>query len=69
LYHSVEDCIQRGLAVFEGGAGGEHKLHRGFDPSPTHSAHKFLHPALDRAIRDYLMQERSIRLADMAEND
>jgi predicted N-acyltransferase len=64
LYHSVEDSIQRGLATFEGGAGGEHKLHRGFEPSPTHSAHKFLHPALDRAIRDYLQQARHERTED-----
>ena len=26
LYHSVEECIRRGVQVFEGGAGGEHKM-------------------------------------------
>ena len=25
LYHSIDECIRRGLSVFEGGAGGEHK--------------------------------------------
>ena len=25
LYHSIDECIRRGLQQFEGGAGGEHK--------------------------------------------
>jgi predicted N-acyltransferase len=57
LYHSIDDCIRRGLQVFEGGAGGEHKLTRGFDPTETYSAHAFLDPRLDRAIRDHLVRE------------
>lgn len=54
LYHSIDDCIQRGIQVFEGGAGGEHKVFRGFDVSPTWSAHAFLDPRLDQVIRDHL---------------
>jgi predicted N-acyltransferase len=61
LYHSIEECIRRGTRVFEGGAGGEHKLARGFEPAFTHSAHRSLDPRLDRAIRDYLAQERDAR--------
>ncbi|RYE78936.1 MAG: GNAT family N-acetyltransferase, partial [Myxococcales bacterium] len=38
-YHSIEQCIERGYQVFEPGAGGEHKLPRGFDPTLTVSAH------------------------------
>jgi predicted N-acyltransferase len=57
LYHSVDECIRRGLQVFEGGAGGEHKLARGFEPAETWSAHLFLDPRLDAAVRRHLAQE------------
>lgn len=56
-YHSLEECIGRGIRRFEGGAGGEHKLSRGFTPSVTHSAHWILHPGLDRAVRDFVARE------------
>lgn len=61
LYHSVEECIRRGLAAFEGGAGGEHKLSRGFEPAETWSAHAFLDPRLDRPIRRHLEAELAER--------
>jgi predicted N-acyltransferase len=59
LYHSIEEAIRRGLSRFEPGAGGEHKLVRGFEPTLTYSAHWFFHPALDRAVREFLAQERA----------
>jgi len=65
LYHSIEDCIGRGLSVFEGGAGGEHKLHRGFDLAATYSAHSFMDPRLDDAIREYLVVETRAREAEL----
>ncbi|MEM1248334.1 MAG: GNAT family N-acetyltransferase [Acidobacteriota bacterium] len=55
LYHSIDECIERGLDVFEGGAGGEHKMMRGFEPSLVHSSHWFaqrqIHELLDDALR------------------
>jgi predicted N-acyltransferase len=60
-YHSIADCIARGLEVFEGGAGGEHKLSRGFLPSLTYSAHAFLDPRLDRGLREHLKAETPAR--------
>ena len=57
LYHSVDECIRRGLDAFEGGAGGEHKLSRGFEPALTRSAHLFLDPRLDRPVRRHLALE------------
>jgi predicted N-acyltransferase len=59
LYHPVEDAIARGLARFEPGAGGEHKLTRGFEPRVTYSAHQLFHPGLDRAVRGFLATERA----------
>jgi predicted N-acyltransferase len=61
LYHSIEECIRRGTQVFEGGAGGEHKLARGFEPAFTHSAHRALDPRLDHALRAHLARERDER--------
>jgi predicted N-acyltransferase len=63
-YHSIEESIERGLRVFEPGAGGEHKLVRGFDPTLTYSAHWIEHDGLDRAVRGFLQREvRSMREA------
>jgi predicted N-acyltransferase len=59
FYHSIEACIARGVSRFEPGAGGEHKLVRGFEPSITHSAHHLEHPGLDRAVREFLDRERA----------
>lgn len=66
LHHSIDDCIARGLAVFEGGAGGEHKLHRGFDMAATHSAHWFVQSEIHRQIGDFLDTERRGRADELA---
>jgi predicted N-acyltransferase len=61
LYHSIEECIRRGVAVFEGGAGGEHKLARGFEPVETYTAHLLADARLDAAVRRHLAAEREQR--------
>jgi predicted N-acyltransferase len=61
LYHSIEECIRRGTQVFEGGAGGEHKLARGFEPAETFTAHLLADPRLDAAVRRHLDLERARR--------
>ncbi|HUJ28276.1 MAG TPA: GNAT family N-acetyltransferase [Myxococcales bacterium] len=65
-YHSIADCIARGLRVFEGGAGGEHKLARGFLPSLTWSAHAFADARMDRAVRSHLQAETAARSESVA---
>ena len=57
LYHSIDDCIQKGRKVFEPGAGGEHKIARGFEPTAIHSVHRIFDARLDRAIRDFVRRE------------
>ena len=69
FYHSIEECIRRGLTRFEPGAGGEHKLVRGFEPTITHSAHHLAHPGLDRAVRDFLVRERAAHQDTAAETE
>jgi predicted N-acyltransferase len=59
FYFGIEECIRRGLSKFEPGAGGEHKLMRGFEPTITYSAHYLRHRELDRAVRDFLRRERA----------
>jgi predicted N-acyltransferase len=56
-YHAIDEAIARGLSVFEPGAGGEHKLARGFDPTRTFSAHWIDERRLDAAVRAFLARE------------
>jgi predicted N-acyltransferase len=51
LYHSIDACIGSGRRVFEPGAGGEHKVSRGFEPTLIHSLHRVFEPQLEGAIR------------------
>jgi hypothetical protein len=58
-YHQgIEYCIERGIARFEPGTQGEHKIVRGFEPTPTHSAHYIADPRFREAIADFLQRER-----------
>ena len=56
-YQALEFCIERRIALFEGGAQGEHKHARGFTPEVTRSFHWLAHPAFNRAIDEYLSRE------------
>ncbi len=67
LYHSIDECIRRGIEVFEGGAGGEHKLMRGFEPVETYSAHAFLDPRLETPLRQYIADETEARQRALAD--
>lgn len=56
-YQAIEYCIAKNIKIFEGGAGGEHKLARGFVPVTTRSAHWLAHPQFAQAVASYLEQE------------
>lgn len=57
-YHQgIEFCIEQGIARFEPGTQGEHKVSRGFEPTLTWSAHSITDPQFREAIRDYLRRE------------
>lgn len=64
-YASVERAIALGLEAFEPGAGGEHKVVRGFDPTITRSAHAFANPRFGAAIADFLDRERAAIRAEV----
>jgi uncharacterized protein len=57
-YQAIEFCLERGIASFEGGAQGLHKLARGLTPLATHSAHAIAEPAFAAAIADFCARER-----------
>jgi predicted N-acyltransferase len=57
-YSAIEFAIERGLARVEAGAQGEHKIARGYLPTPVYSAHLIADPALREPVRRYLDQER-----------
>jgi uncharacterized protein len=57
-YQAIDAAISRGLARVEAGAQGEHKLARGYLPTPTRSAHYVAHPGLRRAVAAFLDAER-----------
>ncbi len=57
-YRAIEHAIALGLARVEAGAGGEHKIARGYEPVTTRSAHWIRDARLRRAIADYLARER-----------
>lgn len=56
-YQPIEYCIRQGLARFEAGAQGEHKLSRGLLPATTYSAHWLKDPRFRHAVADFLHAE------------
>ncbi len=62
-YQGIEYAIAHGLALFEPGAQGEHKISRGFMPSYTWSAHWIDHPQFRTAIQAYLQHEHELMVA------
>jgi uncharacterized protein len=58
-YQGIEYCIEQGLAHFEPGTQGEHKVPRGFEPTETWSAHWIADARFERAIDRYLDEERA----------
>ena len=65
-YQAIEQAIARGLKRVEAGAQGEHKIARGYLPSPVYSAHYIADPALREPVARYLEQERAAVQSDMA---
>jgi hypothetical protein len=65
-YQAIELAIELGLARVEAGAQGEHKLARGYEPTPTYSAHWIAHEGLRSAVARYLAAE-SPAIMDEAE--
>ena len=59
LYRGIDFAIREGLALFEAGAQGQHKISRGFSPVVTHSAHFIRDPRFAAAIQAFVADEAS----------
>jgi predicted N-acyltransferase len=58
-YEGIRHCVERGLDVFEPGAGGEHKRARGFVPTLTRSVHWLADARMRSALGPWLERERA----------
>ena len=65
-YRAIDFAIARGLSRVEAGAQGQHKIARGYLPSPVYSAHFIADPALRRPVAEYLDHERPAVEAEIA---
>ncbi len=66
-YQPIEWCIQHGIARFEGGAQGEHKMARALMPTPTASSHWLAHPGFAEAVQQFLARENGAVQAYLAD--
>jgi predicted N-acyltransferase len=66
-YRAIDFAIARGLRRVEAGAQGQHKIQRGYLPSPTYSAHWIRDPGFKRAVSDFLARERRAVTHEMGE--
>lgn len=66
-YQAIDFAIARGLSRVEAGAQGQHKIARGYLPSPVYSAHFIADPALREPVARYLEHERPAVEAEMRE--
>lgn len=57
FYQGISYCLREGLQRFEPGAGGEHKIARGFTPTVVHSAHWIADPKMHTLIGRHLAQQ------------
>jgi predicted N-acyltransferase len=58
-YQAIEWAIDHGLARVEAGAQGQHKIARGYLPTPVRSAHYIADPGLRHAIERFVAQEKA----------
>jgi predicted N-acyltransferase len=58
-YRAIDFAIERGLERVEAGAGGRHKIARGYLPAATYSAHWIGEPRFRDAVARFLKAERS----------
>lgn len=56
-YQGIEFCIENKLSTFDAGAQGEHKIQRGFTPTPIWSNHWIKDRQFADAINDFIVRE------------
>jgi predicted N-acyltransferase len=66
-YRAIDFAIGHGLKRVEAGAQGQHKIQRGYLPSPTYSAHWIRDPGFARAVADFCAREQRAIESEMEE--
>ena len=66
-YQAIEFAIRHGLKRVEAGAQGLHKLHRGYAPVWTYSAHYIPNPSFRAAVARFLAGESRAQEGEMAQ--
>ncbi|GAB3682898.1 GNAT family N-acetyltransferase [Salinisphaera aquimarina] len=66
-YAGIDYCIEHGLACFDAGAQGEHKIRRGFEPEATWSNHVIVDPRLAGAVENFCQREAEMMESFQAE--
>ena len=64
-YRAIDFAIAHGLKRVEAGAQGQHKIQRGYLPTPTYSAHWIRDPGFARAVADFVTRERTVLESEM----
>jgi predicted N-acyltransferase len=65
-YQAIDYAIRNKLARVEAGAQGEHKIQRGYLPTPTWSAHWIADSGFAAAVKDFLRRERAAMEQEIA---
>ena len=65
-YQGLDYCIANGLKKFDAGAQGEHKIPRGFEPTPTYSCHWLNDEQLHPAVEDFIRRETPLIHEELA---
>jgi hypothetical protein len=63
FYQGIDYCLREGLAIFEPGAGGEHKVARGFAPTVVRSCHWIADERMRLLLEQHLARQRPAVLA------
>jgi predicted N-acyltransferase len=66
-YQGIEYCIKHGLARFDPGVQGEHKIQRGFRPTYTYSNHWLAEEGFREPVAEFIQKENEM-LADYCED-
>ncbi len=64
-YEPIGFAIEQGIQQFDPGAGGQHKIRRGFPATPLYSYHRFYRPRLAQVIIPYLQKVNPLMLAEL----
>ncbi|WP_197485960.1 peptidogalycan biosysnthesis protein, partial [Oleiphilus sp. HI0061] len=59
-YQGIEYCIANGLARFDPGVQGEHKIQRGFRPTYTYSNHWLAEEGFREPVAEFISKENEM---------